>query len=123
MSATATRILVVDDEAAIRDVTRRILTRGGYDVIEAPGGEEALSLIADEGEQVDLLLTDVIMPRMSGKELAERFASLRTDARVLYMSGYTDRLIGVDGVDALLEKPFDGQGLLSAVDRALGPEL
>jgi two-component system, cell cycle sensor histidine kinase and response regulator CckA len=119
MTASANRILVVDDEEAIRDVTRRILTRGGYEVIAASGGEEALSLIAHEGEQVDLLLTDVIMPRMSGKELAERFTSLRTDARVLYMSGYTDRLIGLDAVDTLLEKPFDGAGLLSAVDHAL----
>jgi len=119
MSASANRILVVDDEAAIREVTRRILTLGGYDVIDAAGGEEALSLIADDAERVDLLLTDVIMPRMSGKELAERFASLRTGARVLYMSGYSDRLIGLDGVDALVEKPFDREGLLAAVDRAL----
>jgi DNA-binding NtrC family response regulator len=119
MTQRANRILVVDDEADIREFTRLVLTRNGYDVIDASGGEEALSLIADERERVDLLLTDVIMPRMSGKELAERFASLQTDARVLYMSGHADRLIGLDGVDALLEKPFDGQGLLSAVDRAL----
>jgi two-component system cell cycle sensor histidine kinase/response regulator CckA len=116
---SASRILVVDDEDAIREVARRILTREGYEVIAASGGEEALSLLTDKGEQVDLLLTDVIMPRMSGKELAERFTSLRTDARVLYMSGYTDRLIGLDEVDALLEKPFNGDGLLDAVGRAL----
>jgi two-component system, cell cycle sensor histidine kinase and response regulator CckA len=115
----ANRILVVDDEESIRDLTRRILTRGGYEVIAASGGEEALSLITDESEQVDLLLTDVIMPRMSGKELAERFSSLRAGARVLYMSAYSDRLIGLDEVDDLLEKPFDRQGLLSAVGRAL----
>jgi two-component system, cell cycle sensor histidine kinase and response regulator CckA len=118
---SARRILVVDDEDGIREVARRILTRGGYDVIAAPGGEEALSLITGGGADVDLLLTDVIMPRMSGKELAERFASLRADARVLYMSGYTDRLIGLDEVDALVEKPFDGEGLLAAVGRALEP--
>jgi two-component system, cell cycle sensor histidine kinase and response regulator CckA len=119
MGERANRILVVDDEAAIRDVTRRILMRDGYEVIDAPGGEEALSLLANEDERVDLLLTDVIMPRMSGKELAERFASLRAGARVLFMSGYTDRLIGLDEVDTLLEKPFDRAGLLSAVDQAL----
>src|SRR5690349_9775770 len=97
-STAANRILVVDDEESIRDLTRRILTRGGYEVIAASGGEEALSLITDESEQVDLLLTDVIMPRMSGKELAERFSSLRAGARVLYMSAYSDRLIGLDEV-------------------------
>jgi CheY-like chemotaxis protein len=118
---SANRILVVDDEDAIREVTRRILTRGGYEVVAAPGGEEALSLIADEGERVDLLLTDVRMPRMSGKELADRFTSLRTGAPVLYMSGYTDRLIGVEDADALLRKPFDRDGLLAAVGQALDP--
>jgi two-component system, cell cycle sensor histidine kinase and response regulator CckA len=115
----ASRILVVDDEDAIREVARRILTREGYDVIAVSGGEEALTLLTDMDERVDLLLTDVIMPRMSGKELAERFASLRAGARVLYMSGYTDRLIGLDEVDALIEKPFNGDGLLHAVGRAL----
>jgi CheY-like chemotaxis protein len=119
MSAGAGKILVVDDEETIRDVTRRILTRQGYDVIAAASGEEALSLIADERHDVDLLLTDVIMPRMSGKELAERVVALHTGVNVLFMSGYTDRLIGLDEVDALLEKPFDRSGLLSAVDRAL----
>jgi two-component system, cell cycle sensor histidine kinase and response regulator CckA len=117
---SASRILVVDDEDAIREVARRILTREGYEVIAAAGGEEALTLIAED-EQVDLLLTDVIMPRMSGKELAERFVSLRAGARVLYMSGYTDRLIGLDEVDALIEKPFNGDGLIDAVGRALQP--
>src|SRR2546423_4292291 len=107
-SVSAGRILVVDDEGAIREVVRRILTRAGYEVIAASGGEEALTLLADRDQQVDLLLTDVIMPGMSGKELAERFASLRVGARVLYMSGYTDRLIGLDEVDALIEKPFNG---------------
>ena len=116
---SAGRILVVDDEGAIREVVRRILTRAGYEVIAASGGEEALTLLADRDQQVDLLLTDVIMPGMSGKELAERFASLRVGARVLYMSGYTDRLIGLDEVDALIEKPFNGDGLLDAVARAL----
>jgi two-component system, cell cycle sensor histidine kinase and response regulator CckA len=120
-SVSAGRILVVDDEDAIRELARRILTREGYEVITASGGEAALTLITEKGEQVDLLLTDVIMPRMSGKELAERFTSLRAGARVLYMSGYTDRLIGLDEVDALIEKPFNRDGLLDAVGRALEP--
>ena len=113
------RILVVDDEDGVREVARRILTSGGYDVVAAPGGEEALALIADEGCDVDLLLTDVVMPRMSGKELAERLVSLKDGVRILYMSGYTDRLIGLDEVDALVEKPFNRDGLLGAVSRAL----
>jgi two-component system, cell cycle sensor histidine kinase and response regulator CckA len=113
------RIMVVDDEDGVREVARRILSRGGYDVIAARGGEEALSLITDDGREIDLLLTDVIMPRMSGKELAERLVELRNDVKVLYMSGYTDRLIGLDEIDALVEKPFNRNVLLEAVSRKL----
>jgi two-component system, cell cycle sensor histidine kinase and response regulator CckA len=116
---SAARILVVDDEDGVREVARRILASGGYEVVAAPSGEEALALIADEGGDVDLLLTDVIMPRMSGKELAERLVSLKDGVKILYMSGYTDRLIGLDEVDALVEKPFNRDGLLGAVSRAL----
>ncbi|MGZ4201390.1 MAG: response regulator [Thermoleophilaceae bacterium] len=88
-------------------------------MIAAPGGQEALSLITDDGHEIDLLLTDVIMPRMSGKELAERLVALRGDVKVLYMSGYTDRLIALDEIDALVEKPFNRNVLLEAVARKL----
>jgi CheY-like chemotaxis protein len=119
---SAARIMVVDDEDGVREVARRILSRGGYDVIAARGGEEALSLITDDGHEIDLLLTDVIMPRMSGKELAEHLVALRSGVRVLYMSGYTDRLIGLDEIDALVEKPFNRNVLLEAVARKLDGE-
>ena len=110
---------MVDDEEGVREVARRILTRGGYDVIAASGGDEALALITDDGHEIDLLLTDVIMPHMSGKELADRIVSLRTGVRVLYMSAYTDRLIGRDDVDVLVEKPFNRDVLLETVARSL----
>jgi len=115
----AARIMVVDDEDGVREVARRILSRGGYDVVAARDGEDALSLIVDDGREIDLLLTDVIMPRMSGKELAQRLVELGTEVKVLYMSGYTDRLIGLDEVDALVEKPFNRDVLLEAVARSL----
>jgi CheY-like chemotaxis protein len=110
---------VVDDEEGVREVARRILASGGYEVIAAAGGEEALSLINDARCEIDLLLTDVIMPHMSGKELADRIVSLRTGVRVLYMSAYTDRLIGRDDVDVLVEKPFNRDVLLETVARSL----
>jgi DNA-binding NtrC family response regulator len=118
MSERPRRVLVVDDEDGVRSVATRILQRSGYEVLTAGGGEEALALLGNEPD-VDLLLTDVIMPRMSGKELATRLATAHPGVRVLYMSGYTDRLVGIDELDHLLEKPFRRETLIAAVERVL----
>jgi PAS domain S-box-containing protein len=109
-------ILVVEDEAAVRRLTSRILTREGYNVLEAPNGKLALDTWNEHPGEIDLLLTDVVMPGMSGKELAEAL-----DIEPVFMSGYTDDVMlrhGVEGL-RLVQKPFDAQTLLCAVRSAL----
>ncbi len=109
-------ILVVEDEDAVRRLTCRILSRQGYRVLEAPDGKHALSTWDRHGAEIDLLLTDVVMPGMSGKELAEEIG-----IEPVFMSGYTDDVVlrhGVEGL-RLVEKPFDAETLLSAVRSAL----
>jgi signal transduction histidine kinase/ActR/RegA family two-component response regulator len=103
-------VLLVEDEGAVRNMTRQILEELGYQVIEAENGPEAIRLNAAHNSEIDLLLTDVVMPRMSGRELADHLTAERPDLRVLYTSGYTEDAIihhGVldDGM-AFLEKPF-----------------
>jgi len=115
-------VLLVEDEIGVRHLARAVLTRYGYRVLEAANGEEALRLTADHDEPIHLLLTDVVMPGMSGPELAVRFLSLRPAAQVLYASGYTDEAIVHHGVrdDSVpfLQKPFEPDDLLRRV-RAL----
>ena len=109
-------ILVVEDEPAVRRLTCRILTRDGYRVLQAPDGARALAMWDEHGEEIDLLLTDVVMPGMSGKELAERLG-----IEPVFMSGYTDDVVlrhGLEGL-RLVQKPFDARTLLGAVRSAL----
>jgi PAS domain S-box-containing protein len=117
-------VLVVEDEDGIRDVARRILERRGYEVLTAPGGTEALELLGAHDAPIDLLITDVIMPRMMGPELAAEIAALRPSTRIIYMSGYAQPLVGsAQGVPAdtiLIEKPFTEHALLMKVREALG---
>lgn len=123
-------ILLVEDEAPVRAVTRELLARSGYTVLEAADGTAALALIdgGNAGPHVDLLLTDVIMPGMSGRELARQMQSRQPDLRVLYMSGYTDDAVIRHGMLepglAYLEKPFRPPLLLRKVREALraGPK-
>jgi PAS domain S-box-containing protein len=109
-------ILVVEDEEAVRRLTCRILTREGYSVLEAPDGARAIDTWDEHAGEIDLLLTDVVMPGMSGKELAERLG-----IEPVFMSGYTDEVISRHGMDGvrLVQKPFDAQTLLGAVRSAL----
>jgi PAS domain S-box-containing protein len=109
-------ILVVEDEAAVRRLTCRILAREGYTVLEAEDGPRALDTWDAHPGEIDLLLTDVVMPGMSGKELAERLG-----IEPVFMSGYTDDVMlrhGMEGL-RLVQKPFDAQTLLGAVRSAL----
>ncbi len=121
-SLEAGTVLVVEDEAGVRHLARDVLRRSGYRVLEAADGAEALRLVAQEGT-IDLLLTDVVMPGMSGAELAERFRALRPRARVLYASGYADEALGSHGLPSggvpYLQKPFEPDDLVRRVRELL----
>ncbi len=106
----------------MREVTRRILARNGYQVITATGGHEAIEAAASH-PGIDILLTDVIMPRMLGKEAAERIRAVQPAVKVLFMSGYTQGVLGTKGVlEAgvhLIEKPFTQTSLLAKLREVL----
>ena len=116
-------ILVVDDDPGVLEVAARVLERVGYRVIEATEPEEALRLARAHQGRLDLVLTDVVMPGMSGRELAERLARQRPETRVLFMSAYTEDEALLRGVQfngtRFIEKPFSLEGLTQAVREAL----
>lgn len=116
-------ILVVEDEEPLRRLTRRILESRGYRVLDAADGEAAIRLMATTPGRIDLLLTDVVMPRMSGRELAERLLPVYPWLRVLFMSGYTEDTILQHRISELgitvLEKPFSRDDLATAVRSTL----
>jgi PAS domain S-box-containing protein len=120
-------IFLVEDEAAVRVAARRILGRFGYQVIEAPAAEEALALAVKHREAVHLLLTDIVMPGMNGRELAKVFTRLHPEARVLFMSGYTDDEVLRRDVSRAgtwyLQKPFSPDTLARKVREALDAPL
>jgi signal transduction histidine kinase/CheY-like chemotaxis protein len=116
-------ILLVEDEEGVRELARDILRASGYTVLEARNGAEALLLCERHQGPLDMLLTDVVMPRMSGRELAERLAPLRPELSVLFMSGYTDDAVIRHGVlaagTAFLQKPFTPAALVLRVRETL----
>jgi PAS domain S-box-containing protein len=119
-------ILLVEDSPVVRAAAARILQRAGYTVLEAPTSRSAVDIAAKKQHRVDLLLTDVVMPDMNGREVAEAFMRLRPDAKVLYMSGYTDDAVVRHGIlqsgIAYLQKPFTGETLTAKVRAVLdGP--
>jgi CheY-like chemotaxis protein len=115
-------ILLAEDATAVRVAARQILERFGYTVLEAANGTDALSA-AQNGVAIDLLLTDVVMPEMSGRELVDRFARRCPSTKVLFMSGYTDDAIVRHGVlrpgTAYLQKPFSPDTLARKVREVL----
>jgi nitrogen-specific signal transduction histidine kinase/CheY-like chemotaxis protein len=110
-------ILLVEDEEGVRRLLKHVLAREGYNVLEAASGPEALGLYQQLRRPVDLLLTDIVMPRMSGRELAERMVNLQPGLKVIFMSGYTDEaLAGAGSVAALfLSKPLRPDTLAARV--------
>jgi PAS domain S-box-containing protein len=115
-------VLVVEDEPSVRRLVARLLRAEGHSVLEAAGPREALAACEDSTAKIDLMLTDVVMPVMSGRELADRLRGARPDTAILYMSGYTDEVIvrhGVTTATSIVSKPFDRETLVSAVNAAL----
>jgi CheY-like chemotaxis protein len=90
-------VLVVEDEKALREVTRRIFSRNGYHVITAANGPEALGMAADHPGEIHLLVTDVVMPRMLGKEVAEKMRLIKPEIEVIFMSGYARPVLASQG--------------------------
>ena len=116
-------ILVVEDDKTLREITVKLLQDGGYRVVEAKDAEDALTIMAASQPEVDLLLTDVIMPDKSGAELARQAKESHPNLRSMFMSGYTGDLVGRQGVlmeeASFLEKPFTRRSLLVKVYAAL----
>jgi CheY-like chemotaxis protein len=116
-------ILVVEDEELVLDVASRILAQHGYQVLVARSGAEAFEIIDRHPGTIDLLLTDVVMPRTTGKVVAEAISAQRPDTRVLYMSGFPEAVVASEGVIdqgiRLMSKPFQAEDLLDHVRAVL----
>jgi two-component system cell cycle sensor histidine kinase/response regulator CckA len=116
-------VLVAEDEDAVRMIVRRVLRDQGYHILEARDGEEALALHAAHRDAIELVVTDVIMPRMGGRELARRLGAIDPGLPVLYMSGYTDdrtlQNAGLEPGAAFLAKPFATEALVARVRELL----
>ena len=117
-------LLLVEDEDAVRTLVRNVLREKGYRILEASRGEEALELARQYGRPIDLLVTDVVMPHMNGRELARRLTNLLPQIKVLYISGYADSAVwhqaGLDSGGAFLQKPFSPEALARKVREVLG---
>ena len=116
-------LLLVEDEERVRRLSRRTLERAGYEILEAGDGHEALEVAARHPGTIDLLFTDVVMPRLGGRELAERLRDEREGLRVLFTSGYPthpcDPVSGLPSGCRFLAKPFTTAALREAVQEAL----
>ena len=113
-------ILLVENEYALRELMRRFLEGSGYAVLYARDGDEALSVATTHPTPIDLLLTDVVMPGMTGFALASRVAELRAETKVLYISGYEEITEGLtDSGQPFLLKPFSQADLARKVDEVL----
>ena len=117
-------VLLVEDEAAVREATKRMLRKFGFTVIEAKNGQDALLLWDKQGKSVDVVLTDVVMPSMGGAELAKALRERRKDLRVVFMSGYTQGTLELSSMDEaanrFLPKPFTADQLVNTLRELLG---
>jgi len=117
-------VLLAEDENGVRELVRAGLVRLGYKVIDAPDGATALERAAAQAGRIDLLITDVVMPGMSARELTERLLTLHPKAKVIYMSGYSDAAIEGQGIPeggaVFLQKPFTPEALARRVREVLG---
>jgi hypothetical protein len=120
---TGQTVLLVEDEEALREVTERIFSRDGYHVLTAANGVDAIALAADYPGEIHLLVTDVVMPKMLGKEVAERIQQIKPDIKVLYISGYARPVLASKGrLDRdvhLIEKPFSAAAITQKAGQIL----
>ena len=116
-------ILLVEDDPALRTMAAEVLCDIGYKVLAAPSGAQAMHVVAEHQGPLDVFLTDVVMPGMTGRELASQIATRHPRIQILYMSGYTDDTIGHHGLHGktlrLLQKPFTHDALVRHVREAL----
>jgi len=118
-------VLLVEDEDAVRALAREVLRRHGYVVLEARHGVDALRIAERHGDAIHLMITDIVMPHMSGRDLAERLSSVRPKMKVLFMSGYTDHALmhrELTPGSAFLQKPFTPEGFARKVRSVLDTE-
>jgi CheY-like chemotaxis protein len=117
-------VLLVEDNDQVRSLAREILKRQGYTILEARDGREALALATSREGPLHLLLTDVVLPGMNGRELYDEAVRLHPELKVLYMSGYSEDVIAHRGVldegVRFIQKPFSVQGLAARIREALG---
>ena len=115
--------MIVEDQEALREVTKRIFTRAGYHVITAANGPDAIELADQHDGDLHLLLTDVVMPDLLGREVAERIRLIKPGIEVLFMSGYAQPVLASEGkLDrdvALIEKPFTASAIIERAGRIL----
>jgi two-component system cell cycle sensor histidine kinase/response regulator CckA len=123
MLGSGATILLVEDEPPVRSTVRRLLERHGYQVLEASNGHDALSLIAARGSEIQLVVSDMVMPGMGGMELASRLRAISPRIPVLLMTGYTEEAIARTGDrphdGLIIEKPFSQHTMLEKVRGAL----
>jgi two-component system, cell cycle sensor histidine kinase and response regulator CckA len=119
-------VLLVEDEEMVRKLASQLLKESGYSVLEASGGDEAMDICKTYQEPIDLLITDVVMPKMSGRDVAAQLKTLHPETRVLFMSGYTDDAIVhhgiVDSDIAFIQKPFSATSLTQKIREVLDCE-
>jgi len=119
-TSKSARILLAEDEELLRELETTILQQAGYEVITAGDADELRSLVSEYKESVDLLLTDVVMPGVSGQELVHLARARWPAVRVLYMSGYSNREIRIPESDAeFLQKPFTPSELMAKIEETL----
>jgi CheY-like chemotaxis protein len=123
LSPDAKRILLVEDEGLVRELARKILETRGYKVLEAMNGADALRILEDPRRVLDLVVTDIVMPDMGGRELVDRLKRNRPDLPVLFVSGYSEEGFhgnrGLRAGDHFLQKPFTPDGLVRMVREML----
>ena len=119
-------VLVVDDDLSVLRVAAKVLQRGGFDVLEAGSGDAALAVADEVNGEIDLLLTDVVMPSMNGRELSQALVARYPDVRVLFMSAYTEDEVILQGVRVaevnFINKPFSVEGLREKVRQVIAGE-